>query len=95
MANEEVKEAKVEKGLDDEAPDLSRSINLISSDGQAFELTCKTAFISNLVKTSLENDEEVDELCIPQVKADVLGLVVEYMEHHKGVEPEIPEKPLK
>jgi len=32
---------------------------------------------------------------MPGVKGDILGRVVEYMTHHKGVEPPIIEKPLR
>ena len=32
---------------------------------------------------------------MPGVKADILAKVVEFMQHHKGVEPPIPEKPLR
>ena len=32
---------------------------------------------------------------MPGVKADILAQVVKFMEHHRGVEPAIPEKPLR
>lgn len=32
---------------------------------------------------------------MPGVKADILAKVVEFMQHHKGVEPPILEKPLR
>lgn len=79
-------------GLDDTA---SGAIKLISKDGQTYEVDKKDAFISKLVKTSLENDEAAAELNIPGVESTILDLVVKYMQHHEGTEPPIIEKPLK
>jgi len=55
----------------------------------------KNAFISVLVKTSIENDSTATEVPLPGVEGPILELVVEYMDHHKGVEPPIIEKPLR
>ncbi len=41
------------------------------------------------------SDATATELQMPGVKADILAKVVEYMNHHKGVEPPIIEKPLR
>eukprot|EP00310_Coccolithus_braarudii_P014736 CAMPEP_0183346514 /NCGR_PEP_ID=MMETSP0164_2-20130417/11613_1 /TAXON_ID=221442 /ORGANISM="Coccolithus pelagicus ssp braarudi, Strain PLY182g" /LENGTH=176 /DNA_ID=CAMNT_0025517799 /DNA_START=68 /DNA_END=598 /DNA_ORIENTATION=- len=79
-------------GLDEE---VSSTLTLKSKDGQSFELERKNAFISKLVKTSLESDQSVDDLDIPGVKGDVLKKIVEYMNHHKGTDPDPPEKPLR
>ena len=40
-------------------------------------------------------DSEATEVPIPGAKGDILTLVVQYMEHHRGVEPPIIEKPLR
>jgi len=55
----------------------------------------KHAFISNLIKTGLENDDKADEFPVPGVTSAVLEKVVEYLSHHKGTEPPIIEKPLR
>jgi len=78
-------------GLDE----ISGTIKLISKDGQSFDVEKKDAFISKLVKTSLENDDAATELNIPGVEGHILELVVKYMTHHEGTEPPIIEKPLK
>jgi len=77
--------------LDDE----SSTLKLSAKDSKEFTLEKKFAFISNLVKTSLEADVNAAEVPMPAVKGDILGKVVEYMNHHKGVEPPIIEKPLR
>jgi len=70
-------------------------IKLVSKDGKEFQIDKKFAFISTLVKTSLDTDSGATEIPMPGVKGDILGRVVEYMTHHKGVEPPIIEKPLR
>jgi len=70
-------------------------IKLVSKDGKEFQIEKKFAFISTLVKTSLDTDSGATEIPMPGVKGDILGRVVEYMTHHKGVEPPIIEKPLR
>jgi len=92
------KDAKVDakdlKGLDDDK-DASKPLKLTSKDKKEFTVERKQAFISNLVKTSLENDDKAEEVPIPGVTGDILALVVQYMKEHKGVEPPIIEKPLR
>jgi len=87
-------DAKVESlSLDDE----TGTIKLVSKDGKEFTVEKKFAFISNLVKkkTSMDSDAAATDLPMPGVKGDVLKLVVEYMQYHRGVEPPIIEKPLR
>jgi len=79
-------------GLDS---DVSGTIKLVSKEGTTFETERKFAFISVLVKTSLETDDKATELPIPNVRANVLKEVVDYINHHKGTEPPIIEKPLR
>jgi S-phase kinase-associated protein 1 len=82
------------KGLDDDAG-ASKQLKLNSKDGKGFPVDRKHAFISNLIKTGLENDDKADEFPVPGVTAPILEKVVEYMTHHKGTEPPIIEKPLR
>jgi len=68
----------------------------VAKDGKtSFEVDKKHAFVSNLVKTSLENDASASSLDIPGVSGPILEKVVEYINHHKGQEPPIIEKPLR
>jgi len=73
-------------------------VKLCSKDGEHRKektVKKKNAFISVLVKTSIENDCTATEVPLPGVEGPILELVVEYMDHHKGVEPPIIEKPLR
>jgi len=40
-------------------------------------------------------DSEASELPIPSVRAEILQKVVDYLKHHQGKEPPLPEKPLR
>jgi len=94
---EEVKkdDKKAVTALDmEDEKDATKPLKLIANDKKDFTLERKQAFISKLVKTSLENDEAT-EVPIPGVKGPILELVVQYMKEHKGVEPAIIEKPLR
>lgn len=82
------------KGLDDD-PSSHKPLKLVSGDKKEFTVERKYAFISTLVKTSLENDDKADEVPIPGVKGEILELVLNYMKEHKGVEPPVIEKPLR
>jgi len=80
-------------GLD--GPEEGIVIKLVSKDGKDFSVDKKFAYISALVKTSLDADPSASEVPMPGVKGDILGKIVEYANHHKGTEPPIIEKPLR
>ena len=81
-------------------------VNLVSSEGDKFEVETKTAAMSELVKTMLvdgddedeedEDEETEQEIPLPNVKSAVLAKVVEFCNYHvsNGPMKEI-EKPLK
>jgi S-phase kinase-associated protein 1 len=75
-------------------------VNLCSQEGSEFEVPIEVAQMSELVKTMIGDDEEDNEGEIPQVplpnvKGQVLANVIEFCQHHyNNPLPEI-EKPLK
>jgi hypothetical protein len=71
------------KGLDDDK-DSGKPLKLTSKDKKEFMVERKHAFISTLVKTSLENDDKAEEVPIPGVTGAILELVVNYMKEHRG-----------
>jgi len=90
----EKKEDKKEEGglsLDD----VTGTLKLVSKDKKEYDIERKHAFVSTLVKTSLDTDSAATEVPIPGVSSNILSEVVVYMNHHKGVEPPIIEKPLR
>jgi len=86
---------KEDKVMSLSAEDETKPLKLISKDKQDFTVERKQAFVSMLVKTCLENDDTAVEVPIPGVTGSVLSLVVQYMVHHKGIEPQLVEKPLR
>jgi len=83
-----------EASLDDDTL-LGGEIKLVAKDQTAVSVEKKYAFVSNLIKTSVEQDPTASELPLQGVAGDILKLLVEYMNHHKGTEAEIVEKPLR
>ena len=51
--------------------------------------------LSKLVSTAIENDKEAKELELDQVSPQTFEHIKNYLEHHKGVAPEIIPQPLK
>ena len=90
----------------DDTQEYKGKVNLVSSEGDKFEVETRTAAMSELVKTMLidndDDDEEEDdddneqEIPLPNVKSAVLAKVVEFCNYHvtNGPMKEI-EKPLK
>jgi ribosomal protein L12E/L44/L45/RPP1/RPP2 len=75
--------------------DVTGTLKLVSKDKKEFDVERKHAFVSTLVKTSLDTDSTATEVPIPGVSSAILAEVITYMNHHKGVEPPIVEKPLR
>lgn len=88
----ETKEVVESLSMDDEE---TGTLKLRSKDDKVCEVERKHAFISILVKTSIENEKTAAEVPIPGVNKAILDKVIEYMDHHKGTEPPIIEKPLR
>jgi len=70
-------------------------LKITSKDKLEYTVTKKNIMVSKLIKTSIENDQETTEVPIPGVVGEILKLVIDYCNHHKGVEPPIIEKPLR
>jgi S-phase kinase-associated protein 1 len=75
--------------------DVTGTLKLVSKDKKEFDVERKYSFVSTLVKTSLDTDPTATEVPIPGVSSAILAEVINYMNHHKGVEPPIVEKPLR
>ncbi len=70
----------------------------MSKEGDTFEVPIEIARMSNLVMTTLgeeedndtdenDTDENMIEIPLPNVKSTVLAKVIEYCTHYKTVEP--------
>ncbi|OQR85536.1 S-phase kinase-associated protein 1A [Achlya hypogyna] len=75
-----------------------RKVNLVSQDGDSFEVTQAVACVSELVKTMIADEEDEDgvrEIPLPNVKSPVLAKVIEFCAHHVNNPMADIEKPLK
>jgi len=93
--NKEVKSDDVNVGgLDAPAEDGGSDIMLKSKDNDSLAVPRKWALLSGLVKTALESDASASEAPV-DVASKTLAKVIEYLNYHKGVDPGVPEKPLR
>jgi hypothetical protein len=81
------------QGLD--APEIPPTVTLRSKDGHLFSVERKSVVISSMVKNVMEGDPTALEVKVHNVNASILKLVVEYINHHKGTEADMPQKPLR
>jgi len=84
-AKEDVEEEEA-GGLDDDDEFLT-----LKSGGQqpeSFEISKKSAELSKFVTTILEGDSDATSIEIRQVPPETLKHVIEYLQHHKGKEPD-------
>jgi S-phase kinase-associated protein 1 len=73
---------------------MTKTITLISLDGQKVEIDDKSCGKSNLLKGLIQDYTADSDIPMPDIKGDVLKKVVEYLTHYRETEPaEIP-KPL-
>lgn len=71
--------------------DPSKTITLVSSDGEKIQVSAKAAQRSVLIKGIIEDYPDDAEVPLNNVKKEILKKVVEYLEHYKDEEPkEIP-----
>jgi len=84
---------------DDQNNESEGAVNLMSSEGDAFEVDFKVAKMSELVKTMIDDDTSADdgpqEVPLPNVKNNVLAKVIEFCRHHQEEPMTEIEKPLK
>jgi S-phase kinase-associated protein 1 len=64
----------------------NRSVHLISQDGESFDVLWSVGRLSGMVDTMIDknqDEEEAQEIPLPNVKSAVLAKVVEFMEHYR------------
>lgn len=89
--SEEAK-APVEDMEQDESDD--EVMNLVSKEGKSFEVVKKNAMVSVLVAVAVGQDPNLTDFNVSQVRSEILDIVIEYMNQHEGLEPDVVEKPI-
>ena len=81
--------------------DETRTVHLVSQEGDSFDVSVKVAKMSELIKTMISEDaeenenEEGQEIPLPNVKSSVLTKVIEFCRHYSEDPMNEIEKPLK
>lgn len=63
----------------------SRTIHLVSQEGESFDVPISVAKMSELVKTMIDDDnddDEAQEIPLPNVKSSILAKVIEFSQHY-------------
>ena len=73
----------------------NNSIILFSAENEKFIIDKKAAKSSGLLKNCIEDDENFKELNLIDIDSKFLKIIIEFLEHYKDSEPQLPQKPLK
>lgn len=67
--------------------DDSKSVILISQESESFEVPLSIAMMSEMVKQIIDidalNEDEKQEIPLPNVKSSILAKVIEFTQHYK------------
>jgi hypothetical protein len=70
------------------------SIKLKSSENEKFIIDKKAAKRSGLLKECMEADENFKKMNLIEIDSKILKLIIEFLEHYKDSEPQLPQSPL-
>ena len=72
-----------------------KTVNLVASDGESFEVALDTAMLSNLIMMMDDGgDGDLDDVPLPNVNADILTKVIAFMTEYKREKMNEIAKPL-
>ena len=67
---------------------MPTSVQLVSSEGESFDVPIESAKMSTLISNIIDNqdaddddDDEAQEIPLPNVKSTILSSVIEFMNH--------------
>ena len=63
------------------------TVHLVSSEGESFDVKSSAASMSQLVSNLIDesgDDDEAQEIPLPNVKSTILALVIEFMNHYES-----------
>jgi S-phase kinase-associated protein 1 len=72
----------------------SKTITLVSSDGEKYQISEKAAKRSQLIKGVMDDFPDDPEVPLHNVKSSILEKIIKYLEYYKDTEPREIEKPL-
>merc|ERR1712054_729733 len=99
IASDMADEEKKNDAVPPEEEEDGRTVNLMSQEGDQFQVEVKVAKMSELVKTMIpeeaEEEDDAQEIPLPNVKSHVLAKVIEFCRHYAEEPMSEIEKPLK
>ena len=72
----------------------NNSIILFSAENEKFIIDKKAAKRSGLLKNCIEDDENFKKINLIEIDSKILKLIIEFLEHYKDSEPQLPPTPL-
>jgi S-phase kinase-associated protein 1 len=72
----------------------TKTITLVSSDGEKYQISDKAAKRSQLIKGVMDDFPDDPEVPLHNVKSTILEKIIKYLEYYKDTEPREIEKPL-
>ena len=69
------------------ATSSGRTVHLISQEGESFDVALDVAKMSELAKSMIDEEQdenEAQEIPLPNVKSSILAKVIEFCQHHKA-----------
>jgi S-phase kinase-associated protein 1 len=73
--------------MSDAKDDDKRTVHLVSQEGESFDVALSVGKMSELVKTMIDEeqeDDETQEIPLPNVKSAILAKVIEFAQHYKN-----------
>ena len=64
----------------------NKIVHLVSLEGESFDVPMSVAKMSELVKTMIDeeqDDEEIQDIPLPNVKSSILAKIIEFCKHYK------------
>ena len=65
---------------------MATNVSLVSNEGELFDVSVANAkistLISNLIDSAGDDDDEAQEIPLPNVKSSILSSVIEFMNHY-------------
>eukprot|EP00823_Brevimastigomonas_motovehiculus_P005347 TRINITY_DN3932_c0_g1_i1.p1 TRINITY_DN3932_c0_g1~~TRINITY_DN3932_c0_g1_i1.p1 ORF type:complete len:156 (-),score=36.27 TRINITY_DN3932_c0_g1_i1:458-925(-) len=73
--------------------DVKDTVTLVTSDESKIKMPKTATKLASLISLLVESGEG-EEIALPNVGSSVMSKVVEFLNHHNGVAPKSPPKPL-
>jgi len=85
-------------GLDDSTNDngdiKNKFVNLISKEGECFEISKNASMMSNLIKAIVEGDSKEKDIPLEKISSRVMKKIIEFMKYYEDKKITEIEKPI-